>query len=42
MLKSDSALRDTVENYPQASIFNYFALIKVIVNMKKTFVGKEV
>jgi len=30
ILKCDSALRVTVENYPQASIFNYFALIKVI------------
>jgi len=30
MLKCDSALRVTVKNYPQAAIFNYFALIKVI------------
>jgi len=30
MLKCDSALRVTVENYPQASILNYLALIKVI------------
>jgi len=40
MLKRDSALRITVENYPKASIFNHFALIKVIAD--ETFVGKEV
>jgi len=43
-LKRDSALRITVETYPQASIFNYFALMKVIEhegNIKETFVGKR-
>jgi len=33
-------LRVTVENYPQASIFDYFALIKVIEH-EGTFVGKR-
>jgi len=34
--------RVTVENYPQASIFNYFALMKVIEHKGNVFGAKEV